>query len=292
MYLINDFQLQTINSASYIFNDSKAAKIPNDTLYQILETLKQQKQLEINETSLEAIATRHRVPLEQLKHVLITQLDILRPLAFRKFHNLYLNVDDPQICGLLSETFQAQYTIHVVKQEFRDYKPSSLVIYYRNNYSNPDFKRIYHDLPNDVYLITAGLLHKILVIDNLYFNDSGLPTHLSNLHQLMAFLNSDMPATKDNWLLFYRSMVKNNVDVFPEPVVNACQKGFIAYSLFQFASQYTQFWKAPMPLDKINWFWHVDLTSFSVHQEVAIHSAFSEYDMKLDVNHLTQTEPA
>ena len=50
-------------------------------------------------------------------------------------------------------------------------------------------------------------------------------------------------------------MLLNKVDEFPEPKINACQKAFVAYALYQFASQYTHFWKAPTTLDKINWFW-------------------------------------
>ena len=167
---------------------------------------------------------------------------------------------------------------------------NSLVIFYRNNYSSHDFKRFYHHLPDDVYVITAGIIHNILLIDNLYFNQSGLPTHVSNLHQLMSFLNSELPSTKDNWLLFYRSMVKNNIDTFPDPKINSCQQGFVAYSLYQFISQYTHFWKNPTPLDQINWFWHVDLSSFNVHKEVAIHSPFSEYDMKLNLANIKLPE--
>lgn len=290
LYIINGYQLQFVNDSTYIFNDSKAAKIPNEVLFQFLTELRQQKHLEISESELEKLATSYQLPLEQLKKLLINQLDILRPLAARKFRHIYLDVDDNQISELLFNTFKDDYHVHVVSKEFHKYEKASLVIFYRNNYSNPEFKEIYPDLPNDVYVITAGVLHKILVIDNLYFKDSGLPSHVSNMHQLLAFLNSNMPATKDNWLLFYRSMVKENVDVFPDPQLNDCQRGFVAYTLYQFASQYTQFWKAPTPLDKINWFWHADLTSFNVHQEVAVHSAFSEFDMNIDLTHLKQSE--
>lgn len=290
MYIINDYQLQSVNATTYIFNDTKAAKIPNEVLCQFLSELRQQPQLEISEADLTALATSYQLPLEPLKTLLISQLDILRPLAARKFNQIYLNIDDAQVRELLSNTLQAHYPVHIVPETFHDYEKASLVIYYRNNYSNPVFKAIYPNLVDDVYLVTAGVIHKILVIDNLFFKDSGLPTHLSNMHQLMAFLDSNIPATKDNWLLFYRSMVKNKVDTFPEPSLNDCQRGFIAYTLYQFVNQFTQFWKAPTPLDKINWFWHADLTSFQVHQEVAVHSAFSEYDMRLDLTHLKQPE--
>ncbi|WP_131782793.1 hypothetical protein [Legionella gresilensis] len=290
MYIINEYQLQTVNSTTYIFSDTKAAKIPSKVLYEVLKELQQQQKFEISESALLALATRFQISLEQLKFVLINQLDILRPLASRKFRKIYLNIDDTLIGELLSDSFQDTYHVKNVTKDFSDYDKESLVIFYRNNYSSPEFKQLFQDLPDNVYLITAGIIHKILVIDNLYFNDCGLPTHLSNLHQLMAFLNSDISVTKDNWLLFYRSMLKNGVDVFPQPSVNACQKGFVAYTLYQFASQYTHFWKAQLPLDKINWFWHADLTSFNVHQEIAIHSAFSEYDMKINSTHLKQAE--
>ena len=221
---------------------------------------------------------------------MINQLDILRPLSARKFSSIYIDSNDGLVSQLLQETFQTQYHVYLVEDNQPIYTKGSLVIFYRTNYSSVEFKALYQHLPDDVYLITAGVLHTVLAIDNLYFNGSGLPTHVSNLQQLAAFLKSDLPATKDNWLLFYRSMLLNKVDEFPEPKINACQKAFVAYALYQFASQYTHFWKAPTTLDKINWFWHVDLTSFNVHQEVAVHSTFSEYDMKLNLSKIKQPE--
>lgn len=292
MYIINDYQMTLVQSDTYIYTDNKAAKISNPLLNKILADLQQQDKFEISEEDLLGLAQQYQLNIEQLKNILIQQLDILRPLVSNKFSTLYLNVDDPLICSLLKDSFKDRYPIQMVSHDFKDYQSGSLIIFYRSNYSSPDFKRLYHQLPDDVYVITAGIIHKILLIDNLYFNGSGLPTHVSNLHQLMAYLNSELPATKDNWLLFYRSMVKNKVHEFPHPKINACQQGFAAYALFQFASQFTQFWCAPTPLDQINYFWHVDLTNFNVHREVAIHSPFSEYDMKLNLAHLQQPELA
>ena len=283
MYIINDYQITSIKSDIYIHSDSKAAKISNQILRQILSELQQKDRLELSEQDLLQLANKYQLDSEQLKKILINQLDILRPLLSKKFSNIYINTNDNVVSAPLNDSLKDRYNVHVVPEQYIDYAKGSLVIFYRSNYSSHDFQKLYHHLPDDVYVVTAGIIHKILLIDNLYFNGSGLPTHVSNLHQLMAFLNSELPATKDNWLLFYRSMVKNNVDVFPEPKINACQQGFVAYSLYQFVSQYTNFWKSPTPLDQINWFWHVDLTSFNVHHEVAIHSPFSEYDMKLNL---------
>ena len=281
MYIINDYQINTIKSDTYIHSDNKAAKISNQLLRQILSELQQKDKLQVSEDELLQLASRFEINLEQLKKILINQLDILRPLMAKKFSTIYINVNDSLVSTLLKDSLKDRYNIEVVPEDFVHYLSGSLVIFYRSNYSSRDFKRLYHHLPDDVYVVTAGIIHKILLIDNLYFNGSGLPTHVSNLHQLMAYLNSELPATKDNWLLFYRSMVKNNVDEFPEPKINPCQQGFVAYALYQFVSQFTHFWSSPTPLDQINWFWHVDLTSFNVHREVAIHSPFSEYDMKL-----------
>ena len=283
MYIINDYQIASIKSETYIYTDNKAAKISNQLLTQILSELQQKDKLELSEDELLLLANQHQINIEQLKKILINQLDILRPLLSKKFSNLYINVNDSLVSTLLKDSLKDRYNVHVVPENYVDFSSGSLVIFYRTNYSSHEFKRLYHQLPDDVYVVTAGIIHKILLIDNLYFNGSGLPTHVSNLHQLMAFLNSELPATKDNWLLFYRSMVKNNVDAFPDPKINACQQGFVAYSLYQFISQYTHFWRSPTPLDQINWFWHVDLTTFNVHKEVAIHSPFSEYDMKLNL---------
>jgi McbB family protein len=290
VYIINDYQITLIKSDTYIYSDNKAAKISNQILSQIFLELQQKDKLEISEDDLLDLANKFQTNHEQLKKILIQQLNILKPLVSKKFSTIYINANDSLVSSLLSDSLKDRYHVEVVAENFVDYKSGSLLIFYRSNYSSHDFKRMYHNLPDDVYVITAGIIHKILLIDNLYFNGSGLPTHVSNLHQLMAYLNSELPATKDNWLLFYRSMVKNNIDEFPNPRINPCQQGFVAYALLQFASQFTNFGSSPTPLDQINWFWHVDLTSFNVHREVAIHSPFSEYDMKLNLANLKQPE--
>lgn len=292
MYIINDYQLVALGSEYLINNGNRGAKISNKKLADILIHLQNQPQLEINEEQLEALAAKYEVNLEQLKSTLITQLKILKPLLSRKFPMLTINVDNDLIADLLTQSFRREYNLNIVSDANHVYPRQSLVIFFRTNYTNPDFKKLYQSLTEDVYVITAGVIHKLLIIDNFYFVGSGLPTHISNLHQLMTYLNTDVPATKNNWLLYYRNIVKNNIDVFPDPTIHACQLGYIAFCLHQFASQFTNLWETPTPLDQLNWFWHADLTSFSVHREVATHSPFSEYDMKLDLAHLSYQETA
>lgn len=282
MYVINDFQLIETASSLFINNHGKGAKLSHKTLYDILNALRMQEKLEISEEDLLAIANQHQVHIEELKKILITQLNVLKPMQANKFPLIYIDADDPIVVDLLQETLSKQYHVVIAKDDVI-YASHALIIFYRQNYSSTDFEALYQKLPEEVYLVTAGVLHKLLLIDNLYFKGSGLPTHFSHLHQLTTYLKSDITASKNNWLLFYRELYKNQMAGFPDPQLNACQRGYIAYALFQFASQFTHFWKLPTPLDQMNWFWHVDLSSFQIHTEVAIHSPFSEYDMKINL---------
>jgi McbB family protein len=281
VYVIDDYQLIESKTEVFLTNFSKAVKISSHALNKILNELKQQEKMQISEEALKNLAATHAVNLDVLKNILLHQLKILKPLMSRKFSTLYIDTDDALISELLGNTFNQHYICRIVEKPMV-LEPYSLVIFYRNNYSNADFKEVHARLPNKVYLITAGLVHKLLIIDNLYFKNSGLPTHFSNFHQLITYFKSDIPATKNNWLLFYRELLKNNYESFPNTQVNDCQRGFIAYGLYQFTSQFTHFWGPAMTLDKINWFWQIDLTNFTVHQEVAVHSPFSEFDMKLN----------
>lgn len=285
MYIINDYQLIETDLQLYLSNYGKGIKIPSPTLAAILVALKNQTRLEISQNELAALANAHGVEMDVLKKVLISQLNVLKPMQARKFPAIYINSDDELVAQLLQDTLKQDYLCEIVPSVQHHYTTPSLVLFYRQNYSHTDFKTLYQQLQPEVYLITAGVMHKLLIIDNLYVKGSGLPTHFSNLHQLIGYLKGDIPATKNNWLLFYRELVKQQVDQFPDSPVNACQRGYIAYSLLQFASQFTQLWGAPTPLDKINWFWQVDLSHFTVHQEVAVHSPFAEEDMRLNLPH-------
>jgi len=290
MYVINEYQLVSVSTTVYLTNASIGAKIPNTQLAQLLEALKKFPKAECTDEQLTALAAEFQVPLPALKKVLIEQLNILKPMLIQKIPMIYINSDDSLVTSVLAETLEQEFSVQVVAEDHSNYQQNSMVIFYRKNYSHESFARIYQNLTEDVYLVTAGVLHKLLIIDNLYVIGSGLPTHFSNLHQLMAYLNSDIPATKNNWLLFYRQMVKNSLDKFPDPQINSCQRGYIAYCLYQFISQYTNLWGAPTPMDQVNCFWQADLTNFSVHSEAALHSPFSEHDMKLNLANLPVME--
>ena len=290
MYVINQYQLVALSSDVYFINSNIGAKIPNPKLAQILTALKQFKKYECTEEQLSALAAEYQVDLITLKRVLIEQLNVIKARLEQKIPLIYINSDDALVTSILQETLDKEFNVEVLAEEVQQFQNDSMVIFYRHNYSHAGFKTLYQNLGENVYLVTAGVLHKLLVIDNLYIAGSGLPTHFSNLHQLMAYLNSDIPATKNNWLLFYREIIKNSMEQFPDPDINSCQRAYIAYCIYQFVSQYTNLWNTPTPLDQINCFWHADLTSFTVHTEAALHSPFSEHDMKIDLKSLAALE--
>lgn len=289
-YIIDDYQLIKAGEALYLGNYGIGAKITNQNLANLLLSLQKQEKLEISEADLKALAHTHNIVYEQLVNALLNKLKIIQVHSPRKFSTIYINSDDEMITELLKESFDKEYAIEICHSAIHQYQENTLVIFYRKNYSNHDFKALYQHLPKKVYAVTAGIVHKVLIIDNLYYVNSGLPTHFSNLNQLLACVHNDVSITKNNWLLFYRKLMQSGSDQFPDPEVSGCQRGYIAYSLQRFASQYTNFWKLPTTLDEINWFWHVDLTSFSVTREVAIHSPYSEYDMGLNLKTKQVTE--
>ena len=165
MYIINDYQISLIKSDTYIYSDTKAAKISNQVLSQIFLELQQKDKLEISEDELLDLANKFQINIEQLKKILIQQLNILKPLVSKKFSTIYINVNDFLVSSLLSDSLKDRYHVEIVAENFVDYKSGSLLIFYRSNYSSHDFKKMYHNLPDDVYVITAGIIHKNLLID-------------------------------------------------------------------------------------------------------------------------------
>lgn len=288
MYIIDDYQLIKADDSMYLGNYGIGAKISSEKLITILKHIKNQNKLEISEQQLAVLAESHHIDIEELKKVLINKLNILQPRPARKLDKIYVCSDDNLVATFIQDAFQKEYDIEVVDTKYNNFDPKSLVVFYRNNYSHSDFKSLYQNLSENVYFVTAGIIHKILIIDNLYFKGSGLPSHFSNLNNLLACVHNNLSITKNNWLLFYRNLMKDDVDQFPEPEVTQCQRGYIAYSLHKFVSQFTNFWKLPTTLDDINWFWNIDLTNFSVNREVAIHSPYSEFDMNLDFSKQSQ----
>ena len=270
MYVINDYEIIDICSESYILSRLVGVKITASILANMLIELKSQEKREISEKKLRDMALHYEVDIQALKQLLISKLHILRPLLSRKIPAIYLNSDDELVEKLLGDTLKTEYSVHCCGNDFLDFQTPSLVIYYRQNYSDLDFKRVHQALPDDVYLITCGVLHHQLVIDNIYFNHSGLPTHFSNLHDLMRDLDSDDVLSKNDSLSFYRGLYKRQIEPFPMLSLNPCQRGYIAYSINQFLARFVKFDGPPTPHDAINWRWQVDLFKFGVQKEVAI----------------------
>ncbi|MBL7525085.1 hypothetical protein [Legionella bononiensis] len=290
MYVINEYQLVTVASDVYLTNANLGAKIPHPKFAELLAELKQCHHLECSEDFLMKLSQRFGLDSNALKKVLIEQLNVIKPMLQQKIPLIYINCDVALIKNILQETLSKYHNVQLVNEEIYPYEQNSMVIYFRNNYSHQSFNSLYQNLDEDVYLVTAGVLHQLLIIDNLYVAGSGLPTHCSNLHQMMAYLKSSIPATKNNWLLLYREMIKNSMAQFPDPEINSCQQAYIAYCLNQFIAQFTNLWQAPTPLDQINCFWQADLNSFSIVSEAALHSPFAEQDMKLNLNHMNARE--
>ena len=270
MYVISAYEIVDVCSDSYFLSCALGAKISSHTLTQILIALKAQEKREVSEEELKEIALQYTVDINELKQTLISKLHILKPLVLRKIPSIYLNSDDELVEKLLYDSLLTEYNVHCCHNDFLDFTTPSLVIYYRQNYSDPDFKRVHHALMDNVYLITCGVIHHGLVIDNIYFNHSGLPTHFSNLHNLMMDSAPDNLVSKNDSLSFYRGLYKCQIETFPMLSLNACQRGYIAYSIYQFLARFVKFDGQPTPHDAINCRWHVDLLNFGLQPEVAI----------------------
>ena len=270
VYVINAYDIIDINSEHYFLSCAMGAKLSSHTLTHILMALNQQEKREITEKKLMDIAQQHEVDIADLKQILISKLHVLKPLLSKKIPSIYLNSDDELVEKLICDTLKNEYQVHGYANDFLEFKTPSLVIYYRQNYLDNDFKRVQQALMDDVYLITCGVLHHQLVIDNIYFNHSGLPTHCSNVHDLMTESSSDGIPSKNDSLSFYRGLYQSQIEAFPTLSLSPCQRGYIAYAIYQFMARFVKFDGQPTPYDAINWRWHVDLLTFGVQKEVAI----------------------
>jgi McbB family protein len=270
VYVISAYEIVDVCSESYFLSCALGAKIPSHALKRILIELKAQEKREITEKKLMDIALQYDVDMKELLQILISKLHILKPLLPRKIPTIYLNSDDELVEKLMGETLSTDYNVLCCPKDFLDFQAPSLVIYYRQNYSDPDFKKVHHALMDDVYLITCGVIHHQLVIDNIYFNHSGLPTHFSNLHDLMTSSEPEAFLSKNDSLSFYRGLFKRQIEIFPMLSLSPCQRGYIAYSIYQFLARFVNFDGQPTPHDAINWRWHVDLLTFGLQKEAVI----------------------
>ncbi len=260
MYLIKTFSLIEVCSDHYLLNPSISAKIPSVTLRDILFALEQQEKHEITEEQLHCLANKYAVDFTELKHILLSTLRLIKPLLPRKLRHIYIQTDDELVATLLRETLETHYTVLDYSTINPNQPTPALLIYYRQNYSSPDLKAIQQTLPDQIYLITGGVIHDQLILDNLYFNHSGLPTHADHLAHLLT--------EQDESFAFYRKLIERDIHEFPLLPLNACQRGYIAYAIHQFIKHLTHFDDHPATFDTLNWQWRVHLSTFDIQKRI------------------------
>jgi McbB family protein len=268
MYTIKEFRLFDINSCHYLLNRTLNAKITSETLRQILVTLDQQIKREITNEELNNLAEKHAIEVSELKHTLISKLRLIKPILSRKFPRIYIDIDDPLISRLLCDTLKSHYDISHDIPVQDTLSPPALLICYRQSYFHPDLNDIEKILPDKIYRISCGIVHDQLILDNVYFNQSGLPTHADHIRHLLA--------QQKNELIFYRQFMTKNIAHYPVLPLNDCQRGHIAYAVYQFAARFLDFDTPPVTFDELNWRWHVNLSTLDVRKEIAIHHAKEE----------------
>lgn len=86
MYIINDYQLVTVASESYLVTESMGAKLPGKKLANILTALNQLKKLDCTEDQLVSLSDQFQIDLSSLKKILIEKLQILKPAFQQNLH--------------------------------------------------------------------------------------------------------------------------------------------------------------------------------------------------------------
>jgi McbB family protein len=282
-YSIKPFEL--IKHAQRVFIQSYdfAAAIENERLQNLLMELGAQNNNQITALELASLAEKYQLPSEELTTVLINTMGIIKPILRAKLSKLYINTDVPLISDILAQTFSSDYDVVVSTDHVYTQDEKVLVLFYRKQYTSDDFKAVYRALHKNTYLITAGVAHQILVIDNVFYQSSGLPTHFSNVNQLLGAVQSGMPISQNNWVVFYRELMQQGSEALPALKLNASQQAYVAYCLTKFTEQFTGLCSGTATMDKLNWFWHVDLKDGSILKDVAVHSPFSSQDMGLEL---------
>ena len=281
-FIINKFLAVDIKNSLLIYNKKIGVNLKSPEINYIIKKIQNHKSGVIQDQDLKVIASKSSVNYEALIDFLVNKIYILYPRTERMFKNVILDIEDELIYNILYNTYSSEFSVKSSSEYSYTDEETSLTIFYRNSYLSKDYSEIYNRIKKNDYIITSGTLASNLIIDNIYFANSGLPTHFSGVNNCLAAIDNELSITKNNWLLFYRELMKNDLDEFPVIDPDSSQKAYISYCLRQFANQYTSFWTYPTTLDMVNWYWNVDLNSMEITKEVALHSPFSEQDMNLE----------
>ena len=110
--------------------------------------------------------------------MLTYELCILYLRGSNKIKKLALDINDPLIHDLIESHFNDLVTIIPFSNIDDAYgKKDQFILCYRQHYNDVYFSEALSRLAYEQYIITAGIGHQILHIDNLFSKHSGLPSH-------------------------------------------------------------------------------------------------------------------
>ena len=273
-FVFKPYALYQMEGHTYCYTHQTSAKITHPPLIHFLETIAQQKLDLFTQEEIELLLQRYSLHHDSTLKFLMENLRILTWHDEEQFQNLYIFSDNAEVKEALTQEFFKHYGITVIVHDRPSSinKPKSLVLLFNEHYQEQHYKDLY-SLPhlNDTFFITAFLVDKYLIIDNLYNKQKGVPCHFCNVNHLKTTAITSPEIQHFSWLIFYRQLLKGKENFFPATPLTVMNKHLVVYTLCQYIKRYLDPAAHELWHDNINEFWHVDLERNQIEKEAATH---------------------
>jgi len=273
-FIVKPFSLYQTSTSSYCYTPQASAKLTNSNLVNLLRYVQTNHIDYLQQAELEQLTQQFGLESTPVMKFLIEQVKILLIHDEQRFKHFYLMSDNKNIQAVLFEEFSKHYGLNVIKKDdFNPIKtPQSLVLLFNQAYTESQFKQLYQlDCPADTYFISSYLADKYLIIDNIYNKDKGVPCHFCGLNHLRTTVTTSPDVQNFSWLVFYRNLLKEGLNIIPSPPVTVLTEAFIVSALGKFLKQFLDHSTRELLQDNTSEFWHIDLEKQRFEKEAAIH---------------------
>lgn len=275
IYHVNDFAYFQADEYKhgYYYSIAVSAKITHEKVAVFLSHLARLRLKEIKQRDLIDLFQRYNLDTN-IQDYLQQQLQLFVPIASDRFEHLYVISDNPSLGHDLCAECITGYGLDVMGSDaaIPISTRNSLIVLFNQNYRRSNFTSIYQSSRQpDSYFVTAYIIHKYLIIDNIYNCSKGVPCHFCNFDRRVNNLMANPISQKTSWYNFYQSVLQTKADIVPVIPMTKAREGIILFSLVRFIKAFLATYKPSMYLEEVNESHCIDLETGDVAKNASVH---------------------
>lgn len=235
-YRIQPFRLTVLEpDFAYVYTQYLSCKTKSKHFIQFLETLSKNDIRHVDAAQLETMVFSHKLSYGEVFDFLHDKLKIIQVIHKEPFLELAVHSDSDLVSNTMKGCFEKHHALRCLS--FNDDASFSrndvLHAIFITDYDNKKIGLAYEKAnQTDSYFITAYLIHKYALIDNVYIPSKGLPCHFCFLERMKLRVKNNVTVrdmSSSTWMHFYEDIIHENEDFVPHLPITDIQLNFVLF---------------------------------------------------------------